>query len=107
MENKTLSCMLKNNENYRRIVRRRSALGWLLTALVLAAYYGYILLIAFHKEVLAQKIGQTSISVGIPAGLGLIVFTVAITAFYVFVSNTKFDPELQKAIQESADELKK
>ena len=43
-------------------------------------YYGFILLVAFNKEFLSQKLGAGVMTVGIPLGFGVIVFTVVITA---------------------------
>ena len=45
-------------------------------------YYGYIALIAFDKPFLAQPIGGRH-HIGIPIGMGVIVFTIVITGIYV------------------------
>ena len=69
----------------------RNRLGWLLTILMLIVYYGFILLVAFNKPFLLQRLGDGVTTVGIPLGLGVIVFTVVITVFYVRRANREFD----------------
>lgn len=58
---------------------------------MLVVYYGYIGLIAFDKPFLAKPIGAGVTSLGIPIGMGVILFTIAITVYYVHVANSKFD----------------
>ncbi|RHZ99086.1 DUF485 domain-containing protein [Cereibacter sphaeroides] len=82
--------------NYRLLKARRSRLGWWLTAALMLVYYGFILLIAFEKQVLATRIGAGVITWGIPVGFGVIVFTVVITAFYVMRANREFDDLTEK-----------
>ncbi|MCE6968377.1 DUF485 domain-containing protein [Cereibacter sphaeroides] len=77
--------------NYRALKARRSRLGWWLTAAMMVVYYGFISLIAFDKQVLATRIGDSVITWGIPVGFGVIVFTIAVTAYYVVKANSEFD----------------
>ena len=58
---------------------------------MLVVYYGYILLIAFNKELLARRLGTGVMTWGIPLGLFVIVFTVVITGIYVYKANGEFD----------------
>ena len=76
---------------YQRLRSRRTRFGWTLTALMLLVYYGFVLLVAFDKPLLAQRLGDGVMTLGIPLGFGVIVFTVAITAFYVQRANAEFD----------------
>jgi uncharacterized membrane protein (DUF485 family) len=82
---------IESNPNYRRLVAKRTKFGWTLTALMMIVYYGYILLIAFNKELLARRIGDSVITWGIPIGLFVIVFTIVITGIYVWRANREFD----------------
>jgi uncharacterized membrane protein (DUF485 family) len=54
-------------------------------------YYGYIALIAFNKEFLSQPLGTGVTTIGVPIGVGVIVFTVLITGLYVRRANSEFD----------------
>jgi uncharacterized membrane protein (DUF485 family) len=87
-----------SNPNYQKLVRIRTLFGWTLTALMMIVYYGFILLIAFDKELLAARIGHGVMTWGIPVGLFVIVFTVVLTGIYVWRANKQFD-ELTEAIR--------
>jgi uncharacterized membrane protein (DUF485 family) len=87
---------------YRELVRRRGRFGWALTAIMLAAYFGYILLIAFDKPLLARPIGRGVTSLGIPLGLGVILLAILLTAIYVRRANREFDA-LTAAIKEAGE----
>ena len=82
---------IKSDPNYRKLVNARSGFGWMLTWSMLFVYYGFILLIAFNKELLSARIGEGVMTWGIPAGLFVIVFTVIITGIYVRRANSQFD----------------
>lgn len=89
------------NQHYQELKAKRSRFAWTLTLIMLAVYYGYILLIAFKKELLATPIGDGVMTVGIPVGLGVIVFTILITGFYVRRANSEFDELTRKIVEES------
>lgn len=89
------------NPKYQRLVASRSRFGWTLTAIMMVVYYGYIGLIAFDKELLAKPLGAGVMTVGIPVGLGVILFTIIITGIYVRRANSEFDTLTQEIIQES------
>jgi len=82
---------IQSNPLYLELRRKRNKFGWLLTALMLVVYYGYIALIAFNKPFLARPIGAGVTTIGIPIGLGVIVFTIVITAIYIRRANGEFD----------------
>ena len=82
---------IQKNPKYHELRSKRSSFGWTLSVLMLIVYYGYIALIAFNKPFLAQPIGAGVTTLGIPIGMGVIVFTVLITAFYVRRANSEFD----------------
>ena len=82
---------IQNHPKYLELRSKRNTLGVTLTTLMLVVYYGYIALIAFDKSFLAQPIGAGVTSLGIPIGMGVILFTIAITGYYVNVANNKFD----------------
>lgn len=76
---------------YQELKAKRSRFGWQLTLAMMVVYYGFILLVAFNKEFLSQRIGDGVMTLGIPIGLGVILFTIVITAIYVRRANTEFD----------------
>ena len=58
---------------------------------MMIVYYGFILLVAFNKEFLSQKLGAGVMTIGVPIGFGVIVFTVIITMIYVRRANSEYD----------------
>jgi uncharacterized membrane protein (DUF485 family) len=82
---------IQKNPKYLELRAKRTGFGWTLTLLMMVVYYGYIALIAFNKPFLAQPIGAGVTTLGIPIGMGVIVFTVLITAIYVRRANSEFD----------------
>jgi uncharacterized membrane protein (DUF485 family) len=92
---------VKSDPNYHKLVKTRSRYGWLLTWSVMIAYYGFTLLNAFAKEFMASKIGDGVMSWGVPLGLFVILFTIAVTGVYVRRANSEFDA-LTDAIQRNA-----
>lgn len=90
-----------DDPNYQQLKAKRSRYGWWLTLAMMVVYYGFILLVAFDKEFLAQRLGSGVMTLGIPVGFGVIVFTIVITAIYVRRANTEFD-ELSDAVTKAA-----
>ena len=93
---------IQNNPKYLELRRKRNSFGWLLTVIMLVVYYGYIALIAFNKPFLAQPIGGGVTTIGIPIGLGVIVFTIVITAIYIRRANGEFDRLTAEILKEAA-----
>jgi uncharacterized membrane protein (DUF485 family) len=82
---------IANNPNYQALKAKRTRFGWWLTLAMMIAYYGFILLVAFNKNFLSQKLGAGVMTMGIPIGFGVIIFTIVITAYYVNRANREFD----------------
>ena len=93
---------IEANPKYHELKRKRSSFGWLLTILMLLVYYGYIGLIAFDKELLAKPLGAGVTTLGIPIGLGVIVFTVLITGLYVRRANGEYDRLTAEILKDAA-----
>lgn len=86
--------------DYQELKSSRSRFGWTLTILMLVVYYGFIVLVAFDKELLAKRLGEGVTTLGMPIGLGVILFTVIITAIYVQRANSRFDALTDKIRRE-------
>lgn len=92
------------NPKFHHLVSTRNRYALVMTLLVMIIYFGYILLVAFDKPFLAQKLGAGWVtSLGIPLGLGVIVLTILITAFYVHVANTRFDAMADEVLREAGE----
>jgi uncharacterized membrane protein (DUF485 family) len=93
-----LGRIIKADPNYQKLVKERSRFGWTLTACMMVVYYGYILLLAFNKELMSTRIGNGVMTLAIPIGLAVILFTIIVTAMYVWRANREFD-QLTAAIR--------
>jgi uncharacterized membrane protein (DUF485 family) len=90
MDEKTAQ-QIAHSPTYQKLVRQRSRFGWTLTAIMLVVYFGYICLVAFNREFLARPIGAGVTTMSIPIGIGVILFTILITGFYVRRANSEYD----------------
>ena len=93
---------IQKNPKYLELKTKRNTIGWALTLLMLVVYYGYIALIAFNKPFLAQPLGAGVTTLGIPIGMGVIVFTVLITAIYERRANNEFDALTSEILKDAA-----
>jgi uncharacterized membrane protein (DUF485 family) len=90
------------NPKFLEFVAMRSTYSIIMAIVSAAAYYGFILLVAFNKEFLAQKIGEGyTMSIGVPIGVAVIVFTIVLTWIYVRRANTEFDAINEALIKEA------
>jgi len=97
----TLVAKVTAHPKYQELKARRTRFGIWLTIAMLVVYYGFILLVAFNKPLLASRIGEGVMTLGMPIGLGVILFTIVITAIYVQRANGEFDrlsDDINKAV---------
>lgn len=94
--------MPKNNHHsilqsadFKKLVSRRWAVSLLLTLTMLVIYIGFLLVVAFNKELLASKIGN-NITLAIPVGLGIIFTAWVLTGIYVYWANNSYDKQVQE-----------
>jgi uncharacterized membrane protein (DUF485 family) len=99
-----VTARIRANPKYKELRRKRNSFGWLLTLAMMVVYYGYIALIAWNKPFLSQPIGAGVTTLGVPIGMGVILFTIIITGIYVRRANNEYDA-LTRAILE--EEVKK
>jgi uncharacterized membrane protein (DUF485 family) len=64
-----------------------------LTLIVMVAYFGFIFLIAFRKDLVGSKL-LPHLTWGIPMGIGVIVLAWLLTGSYVYWANRKYDPKV-------------
>ena len=93
---------IRANPKYQELRRKRSSFGWWLTLLMMVVYYGYIALIAWNKPFLAQPLGDGVTSLGVPIGMGVIVFTIVITGIYVRRANGEYDRLTREILEDVA-----
>jgi len=92
--NDSIYLSIQNSPRFKELVSKRERFAWILSA--------FILLIAYGPQVLGAKISPgSSITWGIPLGVGLIVSAFILTGIYVRRANGEFD-DLNNAILKEA-----
>jgi uncharacterized membrane protein (DUF485 family) len=99
MDRKVIHAVLESKE-FKELVSKRWSISLILTFLMLFVYFGFILVLAFDKALLAQKIGE-HVTLGIPVGVGVILFAWILTGIYVRWANTVYDSEVNRIIAQS------
>jgi uncharacterized membrane protein (DUF485 family) len=94
-----LTARILNDPRYQELKAKRSRFGWWLTLAMMIVYYGFILLVAFDKPFLATRLGAGVTTIGMPIGLGVILFTVLITGIYVRRANSEYDTLAEQIAQ--------
>ena len=89
------SRQLLASDAFRRLVARRWRVSLFLSLCLFVLYYGYILLIALNKPLLATRMGGGT-PIGIPIGAAVIVGSWVLTAAYIVWANREFDPEAKR-----------
>jgi uncharacterized membrane protein (DUF485 family) len=81
--------------DFKRLVSKRWSVSMIMTITMLVVYIGFLLVVAFNKELLAAKISP-NLTWAIPIGLGLILFAWILTGIYVFWANNYYDEAVQE-----------
>ncbi len=92
---------ITKNPKFHEFIAMRSRYSIIMAIVSAAIYYGFILLVAFDKELLAKKVGAGVTSLGVPLGVGVIVITIVLTWIYVRRANTEFDATNEAIIKEA------
>lgn len=95
---------IESNPKYKELVSKRTSLGVKLGVFVLVLFYSYILTIAFNKQFLATKIGDSMTTIGFPIALAILVISFITTLVYVRRANTEFE-ELTNEIRKDVKGL--
>ena len=98
---KSMIEQIKSNPKYKELVEKRSSFALKLTIAMLVMYYAFILVIAFHKELLGASLSGGVTTVGIPVGILIIVVSFVLTGIYTNRANGEFD-DLTNAIKKDA-----
>lgn len=92
---------IERNPKYAELVHRRKTLGLTLSAIMLAIYFGFILLVAYAPQFLATPLAGGLTTIGIPVGLFVILSAFVLTGIYVRKANADFDTLTHEIVQES------
>ncbi len=83
------------SDDFKKLVARRWSVSGILLVLLFVVYYGYVIVLGSNPAVMARKIGEFT-TLGIPIGVGVIVFAFILTAVYIAWANSIYDPEVER-----------
>ena len=93
---------VRRHPKFAELIEKRSRYAWSLSIVMLAIYYGFILVIAFTPQVLGIPIAPGAVTtIGIPIGILIIVAAFVLTGLYVRRANAEFDVLVQEVIEGS------
>jgi cation/acetate symporter len=98
---------MRTNPKFQKLVARRGRFAWTLAFIVLAMFYGFVLVVAFKPALLGRPIMQGSmVTIGVAVELFMFIFFWALTAVYVIRANGEFDALTQDLIKDAWKENK-
>jgi uncharacterized membrane protein (DUF485 family) len=86
---------LLSSREFRSLVARRWRVSLMLTVALFVLYYGFILLVATNRALLAVRVGDAT-TLGILFGVAVLLLSWVLTAVYVVWANRRYDPEVQR-----------
>jgi uncharacterized membrane protein (DUF485 family) len=93
---------VRANPRYHALARERSVLGGILSAIVLAGFIAFILMMGFARHFLGEPMAAgSSISIGFPIGFGFGVICMICSGFYVWRANKDFDRLIAEIVKEA------
>ncbi|HEY2619720.1 MAG TPA: DUF485 domain-containing protein [Acetobacteraceae bacterium] len=93
---------IRRDPLFAQLCQSRSRLAWTLSAIVLAIYLSFILLVAFGGDFMAAPLVTGGVTtVGIVIGIGVILSAIVLTAIYVWKANTTFDDLTRRLLEGS------
>ncbi|MEF2504925.1 DUF485 domain-containing protein [Klebsiella pneumoniae] len=99
--NEQLCQRIENSAHFRELVASRQRFAAILSVIMLVIYVGFILLIAFAPGWLGTPLHSgTSVTRGIPLGIGVIVISFILTGIYVWRANGEFDRLTKSVLNE-------
>lgn len=78
----------------------RNKISLILSLIILVCYYVFVLGVGLFPEVLGYRLGPSSITLGILAGIFLIALCIVATGLYTFLANTYFDKDQSEILEE-------
>lgn len=93
---------IRENPKFQDMVKRRGRFAALLSAVVLVAYYGFMMVVAFKPALLRETLSEGSVlTVGMPIGAGIIIVSWLLTGLYVYRANSDFDKINAEVLKEA------
>jgi len=98
---------MRANPKFQRLVTKRGRFAWTLAFIVLAMFYGFVLVVAFKPALLGRPIRQGSmVTIGVAVEFFMFIFFWVLTAVYVRRANGEFDELTQEIVKDAWKENK-
>ena len=98
---------MRTNPKFQKLITRRGRFAWTLAFIVLAMFYGFVLVVAFRPAILGRPIMQGSmVTIGVAVELFMFIFFWILTAVYVIRANGEFDELTAELIKDAWKENK-
>lgn len=101
MKEEDIVARVQQNPKFHELVSKKSVWGWSLSIVMLAIYYGFIMILAFNPQLLGTRIGDGVMTLGMPVGLVIICSAFVLTGIYVSKANGEFDALNQQVVEEA------
>ncbi|MCL1886459.1 MAG: DUF485 domain-containing protein [Betaproteobacteria bacterium] len=99
--NKSSMNLVLQHPDFKKMEMEKNRISWFFSFLVFAVYVAYILYIGINPEFFSRPlVAGSAITIGIYAGIGIILFSIILTGIYVRKVNKKFDEVTQKVIHD-------
>ena len=92
-----------DDPEFQAFARRKNAVSFWFTLVTVVVYFGFIGLMAFGSDFMGRKIGEAT-TLGIPIGIGVILFSWILTGLYVRWANTTYDAMVARMRAKVEDE---
>jgi uncharacterized membrane protein (DUF485 family) len=93
---------IRSNPKFKELASKRSQYAWLLTAIVLITYYGFMMAVAFRPDLLSTPLwAGSTLTAGVPAGAIIIIGSWLLTGLYVLKANTSIERLNEQLIEET------
>jgi uncharacterized membrane protein (DUF485 family) len=91
---------LLEDQEFKHLAARKNRISAVLTGVTLVLYYGFILLIAFKRDLFGIKVSG-NVTVGILLGIGVILGCWLLTGIYVGWANRHYDAGISRLREEA------
>lgn len=92
---------IKNHPAFKEMEAKKSKLGIAFTILTLVVYFSYIIMIGTNPALFGSPVAAGKVTtIGIYWGIFVILFSIIITAIYVYKANGEFDDLTKKMMDE-------
>ena len=91
---------LLDDPEFKDLAARKNRISLILTSVTLVVYYGFILLIAFKRDLFASKV-LGNVTFGVFLGIGVIIACFVLTGIYVRWANQRFDSMVARLRQKA------